>query len=169
VPIRERVTSSKGTTRVPKPCLPRSWASIIEVLSGSRDEEVPCEAAPAVPDAPAPDALPEAWAREISWAMPTRMRSSWLSVSTPRRASVAASWRPFSATCLVVLGRHVDKLEFLDVLFGDRPALTPVENFYQRGQHAAAGVGGGELEALQRHLVVVGGERALGEDRLARP
>lgn len=34
--------------------------------------------------------------------------------------------------CLVVLGRHVDKLEFLDVLFGDRPALTPVENFYQR-------------------------------------
>ena len=34
--------------------------------------------------------------------------------------------------CLVVLGRHVEKLEFLDVLFGDRPALTPVENFYQR-------------------------------------
>ncbi|WP_018262811.1 AI-2E family transporter [Methylobacterium sp. WSM2598] len=34
--------------------------------------------------------------------------------------------------CLVVLGRHVDQLEFLDVLFGDRPALTPVENFYQR-------------------------------------
>jgi predicted PurR-regulated permease PerM len=34
--------------------------------------------------------------------------------------------------CLVVLGRHVDRLEFLDVLLGDRPALTPVENFYQR-------------------------------------
>ncbi|MFC6048753.1 AI-2E family transporter, partial [Methylobacterium hispanicum] len=34
--------------------------------------------------------------------------------------------------CLVVLGRHVDKLEFLDVLFGNTPALTPVENFYQR-------------------------------------
>ncbi|WP_407524350.1 AI-2E family transporter [Methylobacterium oryzisoli] len=34
--------------------------------------------------------------------------------------------------CLVVLGRHVEKLEFLDVLFGDQPALTPVENFYQR-------------------------------------
>ncbi|MFD0938241.1 AI-2E family transporter, partial [Methylobacterium trifolii] len=34
--------------------------------------------------------------------------------------------------CLVVLGRHVDTLEFLDVLFGNRPALTPVENFYQR-------------------------------------
>lgn len=34
--------------------------------------------------------------------------------------------------CLVVLGRHADHLEFLDVLFGDRPALTPVQNFYQR-------------------------------------
>jgi hypothetical protein len=34
--------------------------------------------------------------------------------------------------CLVVMGRHVDRLEFLDVLLGDRPALTPVENFYQR-------------------------------------
>ena len=34
--------------------------------------------------------------------------------------------------CLVVLGRHVDRLQFLDVLFGDRPALTPVESFYQR-------------------------------------
>jgi predicted PurR-regulated permease PerM len=34
--------------------------------------------------------------------------------------------------CLVVLGRHVDRLEFLAVLLGDRPALTPIENFYQR-------------------------------------
>ncbi|MGI4984098.1 MAG: AI-2E family transporter [Janthinobacterium lividum] len=34
--------------------------------------------------------------------------------------------------CLVILGRHVERLEFLDVLFGDRPALTPAENFYQR-------------------------------------
>ncbi len=34
--------------------------------------------------------------------------------------------------CLVVLGRYVDRLEFLEVLLGDRPALTPVENFYQR-------------------------------------
>lgn len=33
---------------------------------------------------------------------------------------------------LVVLGRHVPSLEFLDVLLGDRPALTPVERFYQR-------------------------------------
>jgi len=33
---------------------------------------------------------------------------------------------------LVVLGRHAEPLEFLDVLLGDRPPLTPVENFYQR-------------------------------------
>ena len=34
--------------------------------------------------------------------------------------------------CLVTLGRHVDRLEFLDVLLGDTPALTPTEGFYQR-------------------------------------
>jgi predicted PurR-regulated permease PerM len=34
--------------------------------------------------------------------------------------------------CLVVLGRHVGGLEILDVLLGDQPTLTPVENFYQR-------------------------------------
>ncbi|HEX7820603.1 MAG TPA: AI-2E family transporter [Sphingobium sp.] len=34
--------------------------------------------------------------------------------------------------CLVVMGRHVKSLEFFDVLLGDRPALSPVESFYQR-------------------------------------
>ena len=34
--------------------------------------------------------------------------------------------------CLVVMGRHVQRLEFLDIMLGDRPALTPVETFYQR-------------------------------------
>lgn len=34
--------------------------------------------------------------------------------------------------CLLVLGRHVPRLTFLEVLMGDRPALTPVEGFYQR-------------------------------------
>lgn len=34
--------------------------------------------------------------------------------------------------CLVVMGRHVKSLEFFDVLLGDRPALTPIESFYQR-------------------------------------
>jgi hypothetical protein len=34
--------------------------------------------------------------------------------------------------CLVVLGRHVDRLKFLEVMLGDRPALTPAELIYQR-------------------------------------
>jgi predicted PurR-regulated permease PerM len=34
--------------------------------------------------------------------------------------------------CLVVLGRHVERLEFLDIILGDQPALTLQENFYQR-------------------------------------
>jgi hypothetical protein len=34
--------------------------------------------------------------------------------------------------CLVVLGRHVDHLKFLDVMFGDEPPLTPAELIYQR-------------------------------------
>ncbi len=33
---------------------------------------------------------------------------------------------------LVVLGRHVEALKFLDVLFGDEPALSESESFYQR-------------------------------------
>ena len=39
---------------------------------------------------------------------------------------------PPLTVCLVVLGRHVERLEFLDVMFGDRPALSPPEIFYQR-------------------------------------
>jgi predicted PurR-regulated permease PerM len=34
--------------------------------------------------------------------------------------------------CLVVLGRHVERLGFLDVMFGDQPALSPAELVYQR-------------------------------------
>jgi predicted PurR-regulated permease PerM len=34
--------------------------------------------------------------------------------------------------CLVVLGRHIERVAFLDVLLGDRPALTPTESLYQR-------------------------------------
>jgi hypothetical protein len=34
--------------------------------------------------------------------------------------------------CLVVIGRHAKQLEFLDIILGDRSALTPVEAFYQR-------------------------------------
>jgi predicted PurR-regulated permease PerM len=34
--------------------------------------------------------------------------------------------------CLLVLGRHVPRLEFIEVLLGDRPPLTPAQSFYQR-------------------------------------
>ncbi len=34
--------------------------------------------------------------------------------------------------CLVVIGRHVERLKFLDVMFGDRPPLTPPQLVYQR-------------------------------------
>ena len=34
--------------------------------------------------------------------------------------------------CLVVLGRHMDRLKFLAVMFGDEPPLTPAELIYQR-------------------------------------
>jgi predicted PurR-regulated permease PerM len=34
--------------------------------------------------------------------------------------------------CLVVIGRHVDRLKFLDVMFGDEPALSPAQLVYQR-------------------------------------
>ena len=34
--------------------------------------------------------------------------------------------------CLVVLSRHVDRLQFIDIMLGDRPALTPQQAAYQR-------------------------------------
>ena len=34
--------------------------------------------------------------------------------------------------CLVVLGRHVERFKFFDVMLGNRPALSPSELFYQR-------------------------------------
>lgn len=34
--------------------------------------------------------------------------------------------------CLVVLGRHVEGLNFFEVLLGDKPALTPQQSFYRR-------------------------------------
>jgi predicted PurR-regulated permease PerM len=52
--------------------------------------------------------------------------------------------------CLLVLGRHVRRLEFLDVLLGDQPALTPVENFYQRALAGDPDEALGQAEALLR-------------------
>jgi predicted PurR-regulated permease PerM len=34
--------------------------------------------------------------------------------------------------CLVVLGRYVPQLQFLEILLGNRPVLSPQETFYQR-------------------------------------
>jgi hypothetical protein len=34
--------------------------------------------------------------------------------------------------CLVVLGRHIETLQFIEVLLGDEPALEPEERFYRR-------------------------------------
>ena len=34
--------------------------------------------------------------------------------------------------CLVVLGRHVPRFEFLDVMFGNKPVLEPHQQLYQR-------------------------------------
>jgi predicted PurR-regulated permease PerM len=34
--------------------------------------------------------------------------------------------------CLVVVGRHVDRLQFLDIMLGDEPPLTPPQLIYQR-------------------------------------
>jgi predicted PurR-regulated permease PerM len=34
--------------------------------------------------------------------------------------------------CLVVLARHADRLQFIDIMLGDQPALTPQQTAYQR-------------------------------------
>ncbi|WP_244492511.1 AI-2E family transporter [Aureimonas sp. AU22] len=46
--------------------------------------------------------------------------------------------------CLVVMGRHVPRLSFIDVMFGDRPALSPAQIFYQRM------LAGGPREAIDQ-------------------
>ena len=76
--------------------------------------------------------------------------------------------------CLVVLGRHVKRLEFLEVLLGDRPALTPIESFYQRMLAGDADEAFEQAEALLRErslssyydVVAVPGLRMAADDRL---
>ena len=34
--------------------------------------------------------------------------------------------------CLVVVGRHVERLKFLDIMLGDTPPLSPPQVHYQR-------------------------------------
>ena len=71
---------------------------------------------------------------------------------------------------LVVLGRHVEQLEFFDVMLGDRPALSPPEIFYQRmlaGDPAEAADVAEEF-LKERSLSVYYDEVALAGLRLAR-
>jgi len=56
--------------------------------------------------------------------------------------------------CLVVLGRHVERLAFLDVMLGDRPALTPIEMFYQR-------ILSGDADEAEDHAELLLKERSL--------
>ena len=56
--------------------------------------------------------------------------------------------------CLVVMGRHVARLQFLDVMLGDRPALTSVESFYQR-------ILAGDADETQDHAEQLLKERSL--------
>lgn len=66
--------------------------------------------------------------------------------------------------CMVVLGRHVKRLEFIDVMLGDRPALTPVESFYQR-------MLAGDVEELVEQAETLLKERSLSSyyDEVAVP
>ncbi len=58
--------------------------------------------------------------------------------------------------CLVVLGRHIERLRFLEVMLGDRPPLDPEETFYQRALE-------GDPSALLAQAAEVLRERTLAD------
>ena len=58
--------------------------------------------------------------------------------------------------CLVVLGKHIERLEFLDVLLGDQPALSPAESLYQRVLAGDADEALDQAEALVKERSLVG-------------
>ncbi|MGX9966847.1 AI-2E family transporter [Roseomonas sp. F4] len=66
--------------------------------------------------------------------------------------------------CLVVLGRHVERFEFLEVALGDRPPLDPPETFYQRAL-------AGDADALEEQAEAVLREKRLSDyyDTVALP
>ena len=72
--------------------------------------------------------------------------------------------------CLVVLGRHVENLKFLEVTFG-RPALSPSELFYQRmlADDPAEALDNAEQFLKERPLAAYYDEVALKGLKLARP
>jgi predicted PurR-regulated permease PerM len=71
--------------------------------------------------------------------------------------------------CLAALGRHVEGLEFFDVLLGDKPALTPEQSFYQRALtgDAAEATYQAELSLKDQSLVAYLDSVALGGLKLA--
>src|SRR5262249_12155446 len=71
--------------------------------------------------------------------------------------------------CLAVLGRHVEGLEFFEVLLGDEPALTSEQSFYQRALSgdAAEATYQAELALKDESLVSYLDSVALGGLKLA--
>jgi predicted PurR-regulated permease PerM len=79
--------------------------------------------------------------------------------------------------CLVVVGRHVDRLQFLDVLLGNEPALTPPQLVYQRmlagdpieaSQQAQAHLAGASVEDYYDKILLNGLRLAEADARLGR-
>ncbi|MFH1342530.1 MAG: AI-2E family transporter [Pseudomonadota bacterium] len=79
--------------------------------------------------------------------------------------------------CLVVVGRHVDRLQFLDVLLGNEPALTPPQLVYQRmlagdpieaSQQAQTFLGDASLEEYYDTIMLDGLRLAEADARLGR-
>ena len=79
--------------------------------------------------------------------------------------------------CLVVIGRHVDRLQFLDVLLGNEPALTPPQLVYQRmlagdpieaSQQAQTFLGDAALEDYYDTIMLDGLRLAEADARLGR-
>jgi predicted PurR-regulated permease PerM len=56
--------------------------------------------------------------------------------------------------CLVVIGRHVHRLDYLDILLGNRAALSPVASFHQR-------ILAGDVDEAQHHAELILTERSL--------
>lgn len=57
--------------------------------------------------------------------------------------------------CLVILGRHVKRLEFLHVILGDAPALEADQKFYQRALAGRADEATEDAEELLREMSIV--------------
>jgi predicted PurR-regulated permease PerM len=70
---------------------------------------------------------------------------------------------------LVVLGRHIPAFEIFDVVFGDRPALSPAQTFYQRmlAGHPEEAIEQAELHLETLTLVAYYDDVILGGLRLA--